>query len=491
LAVGIVAYLLTTGIYESQSRGFWFDELNTVIASQAGDLRVIHGVLLSGADSTPIAFHALLKVARIFASDEHVAYRLPSILAFATLPLVLFRVARRLVSAPAAVIAALVPMLTVLNHRFSVEARGYAIAVSAVALAAYFWQKADSRAHVVGLALSLAFANATHYTAGLVIVPLGIAELGRTWSTRWRVGVWIAFAVALVPIAAGWAHLTHLRAYYGGAFWAATSAGLASTTYDYLLMTSRSGVALGLSLALSGIVVVLALRQWKEPTRRAASWTLMMVAGLVWLPIIAVVVGGITGTGMTERYSVTAIVGLAVAVAIAVDSAGARACRVTLIVIVCAVGFREAHFWWQHHADGGTPGRAATALEKIVEGTPNATLPVVVSSGLDFLPIEYYAHGELRARTVALVEPAAAREYAGSDSVDLTLLALRQWRQLPVFEWRQFIRRHQTFLLYSGHTRWDWLRSFLIDRGAVVSLVRADRSHELFLVTAVTSGGPD
>ena len=50
-----------------------------------------------------------------------------------------------------------------------------------------------------------------------------------------------------------------------------------------------------------------------------------------------------------------------------------------------------------------------------------ADLPLVVGSGIDYLPFAHYAASGVRERSLTLVDPAAARSYVETDSVTLYL----------------------------------------------------------------------
>jgi len=111
-------------------------------------------------------------------------------------------------------------------------------------------------------------------------------------------------------------------------------------------------------------------------------------------------------------------------------------------------------------------------------------LPVVISSGLRYLPTVYYAPQEFRRRLFTLVDPRAAVSFAGTDSVDLGLIALRRYFPLQVEDYQNFASEQQEFLLVSGDgDDFDWLPTRLTQEGHLLNLIAIVNEAKIYKVT--------
>ena len=108
-------------------------------------------------------------------------------------------------------------------------------------------------------------------------------------------------------------------------------------------------------------------------------------------------------------------------------------------------------------------------------------LPVVVSDEAEYLQFIHYATDSNR--FVAMVDPAAAVAYTGSDSLDLELPVMRCCMWLQVYNYSEFATQHPSFLLYSGGGQWDWWVPRLVNDGDSLQLLAQEQNRRVYLVT--------
>ena len=100
---------------------------------------------------------------RGFHPKAEIAYRVPSILAFACILWCLFVFIRTRSGPGIAFVCAVLPLFTQIYWRYSAEARSYECVVACVAMALVCYQRAGQKRWVIGLAASLFATGAFHY----------------------------------------------------------------------------------------------------------------------------------------------------------------------------------------------------------------------------------------------------------------------------------------------------------------------------------------
>jgi hypothetical protein len=111
-------------------------------------------------------------------------------------------------------------------------------------------------------------------------------------------------------------------------------------------------------------------------------------------------------------------------------------------------------------------------------------MPVVVSDGLNYLPIAHYATPAMAKRLVCLVDVPASLLYAEDDVMDKELIVLRPFASLQISDFADFVSQHRTFLLYSangsGGDPHDWWATRLLRDGYALQVVAADHRQTSF-----------
>ncbi len=183
-------------------QGFWYDEAYTAFLVHFSPGKMIG--LIPSQESTPPLYYCVAWVwARIFGYGPAGLRSLSAICGVITIPLAYFAALKLLNSRVAAAIVGALACFSPLLIWYSQEARAYSMlvmfAAASVLAFAYVREQPDSRRWLVLWALSCALGLATHYYAGLVIVPEAAVLV---WMYRDRRGVLVAVgSVVLVGVA--------------------------------------------------------------------------------------------------------------------------------------------------------------------------------------------------------------------------------------------------------------------------------------------------
>jgi 4-amino-4-deoxy-L-arabinose transferase-like glycosyltransferase len=459
----------------------------TVAVARQSTVSEIWSALNSAVDGNPPPFYLVESYAASLLADEHIGYRLVSIFSFVCVLLCLFVYARLRIGPVGALIAAVVPLLTVLYHTYSVEARPYALVTACISFALICWQRATRFGWQVLFGLSLAAAASLHYYAILAFIPFAIGEGAYLLRyRRLRVSVWVGLLCGALPLLAFWPLLMSAKAYYGLNFWAKPSFVTAFSSYPSFFRGLDNGTGVGVVLVLTVVLftAVAAPKLWQlTPIGTAVPIEeLFLGMGFVWLPSMGVVIAKIANGGFTPRYTMPAILGIALSAAYLFHWLGYRAAVLLLGLLFSVFACREAFFWVNQPREGATMTSPSTGIEKLLQTAAPGDLPVVVSSGHEYLQIAYYSSPQFSRRFVFLVDVPQAIRYLRTDSMDLSLLALRPYLPLQVYEYSQFASAHPMFLLYSNRDGNDWWPTRLTRDEHFLSVVALEQNHTLYLV---------
>jgi hypothetical protein len=195
-----------------------------------------------------------------------------------------------------------------------------------------------------------------------------------------------------------------------------------------------------------------------------------------------------------SRYTESAVLGFAVAVVMLACQTHAKAAVSWLLfAVLLVVAVEQADIW----RFGRVSARVVSdhgdvrRLNALVRRSGLTELPVVVSNGLRFLPMAYYASPSENESFVYLIDYEAAIEVNRTDSPERALTTLAPYLPLRLESRSQFLAVHSRFLLFSENEFWDWLPVRLMADGYPMRLVARDTgdgtNHMLFLVEAPAS----
>lgn len=470
------AFFLMTA-FKARAKLFWHDEIYTIVFAGLPSVGAMWSAALDGLDLAPPLNTLLTRLAHAIAGVGPIATRLPPMIGFWTMSVVVFSMVRRRSNATLALAAILVPCFTA-AYRYSYEARGYGLMLGLFALSVNSWAEAAAgrrRAwHIPLLALTLTAGYWNHYYAVLTLVPIAVGEtvrLARERRPDWA--VWGAIAVSCLgalPLSA----LIAVAASQSAGFWGRPRLGDIGVTYWFLV---EPVFAFRFFLAAAIIVVAVAagviFRSGATGGRERMPGH-EVAAGLacVLLPAVAVMTGMFVTGAFVPRYALPGVVGLSLTIPLALWRAGSRG-RLPEIVLclVLAGSFAESAFRTLlvappvfHH-----PVRERPLLTQQL-AKPG---PTVVTSSLWFLQLWYYTPAELRSRLVYVSDPAAALHYTGSDTIDRGYMVLRRWSAVNVVDFPSFVEAHRCFRAYAQGS--GWLLARLQDAGAGIEEIGSQR----------------
>ena len=468
----------------------WNDELFTLYIARLPTYADIWSFLATGVEQLPPTFHILARLCMKLFGVNPWALRLPEILGVGVMSFCLFVVVSRRSSAAYGLVAMLLPLVTHVFY-YATEARPYGLVLGCAALSLLCWQSAaDEHRRVlslVGLAVSLAGALASHYYAVFIFVPLAAGEIARTVvQRRLDPSMWLAFALATFPL---WVFLPLIQAgrRLGATFWARPRWSDMVAFYQNLLLTASGGIFLfiGILVLLTTYALVhssIGAEPKHDSTSRIPVHEVVAGLGYLAIPALAVLLAKLATGAFTDRYALAAVVGLALIIPwgayLILDG------RATLGIALAAVLFS-----WFVAKDGIEPAvtqrRDLATLQDTLAFLSRAApddAPLVIASPHIFFQLSYYAPPPLASRLVYLTDTAAAMRYFKTDTVELGLQEFRRWTPISVEDYRSYVRTHPRFLLYGDTGAWVWLLPELIATGARLQLVSVRGSLRLFLV---------
>jgi hypothetical protein len=463
LLCGLSLLFFATTVPRARPTPFWHDEIYTLLLSRLPSARDIWSAARDGADLTPPLNVFLTRAAESIAGAGPVASRLPALLGFWVMSLVVFQIVRVRSNVIVACSAALLPWFTQ-GYRYSYEARGYGVMLALCALLFWSWSEAAAgrrrRLWLPVFALVCAATLWNHYFGAATFVPIACGELYR-WAKRrapdWP--LWAAGAAGLALCAPLVTLILNASA-AGATYW--RHATWADIGASYWLLFHNTWAINPLALALIGVVVVFGLVRGgaRLPTAIVAGHE--VVAGIVAMsiPVLAVGMGRLTGA-FTPRYALSGVVAAAVVVPLVLWWISRRS-RVVEGVLLGVLAVNVA-------IDALGPPLVlrdpVVERPKLVEQL-RASPVVVVAGPVQFLQLWYYAPADLRPRLWYVADPARSLRYLQRDTGDRGFIKLARWTPIGVRTYEQLMDQ-RSFELYDDGS--GWLPAQLQDAGAIVT----------------------
>ena len=506
--LGLLAYGVIRCIARATIKPLWFDELLTQVMARQHGITALWRALKTTADGAPppfyFPFYLMDRLSAAIPINEHIAYRLPSIVAFSLTLLCLYRFVEWRSGPAAGLLCAGLVFLTPLFVSYADEARSYAMLVACVAFALVCYQRVPSIPRTrgswtlsswsislwtIGLFASLFLAMCLHYYGILSLAPFFAAELFLTWQTkRPRPFVWAALLLATMPLLIFWPLLSPVKAYYSVNLWAKPEFTDVLGSYaDFFHVDPQWGFALA-GLLLAAVLLALfrpaqaaELVEHSESREQPPPHEHVLVLGFLLFPWIVFVFAEVVHGGSTPRYFLCGILGVALAFRYVLDWLPPRLLLACAGFLLLSFALQEFTFWSSFRT-APAPADAANSLQVLVDSVHREDLPLVMADSLAYFETLHYASPALRQRMIALVDPQNANLYVGTDSLDKNMLALRRVTAVNVQEFSEFTAAHRSFLLYSDGTAFEWLPSLLVADGESVSLLTEQEDSTLYLV---------
>jgi hypothetical protein len=490
--VVLIVYSAVRSLVLAASKPFWSDELITLCVARQPRVSLIWQALRSAVDAVPPPFYLVERFAGGLVPDQHLAFRIPFIIAFCISVLCIFSIVKKRSSGGFALLCAAIPLMSVLYDIYAVEARPYALVLACVAIAIVAYQRAESsRWWVLILGISLFTAEALHYYAVFALVPFGLAEIARFTSKRQpRPLVWLAIICSLIPLGIFWPLLWGYKSYYTH-FWGTLSLLEFTNVYGWFFGLSTAWGIGVFALAFSAVVGAMLLRGSPHTIDSRSIETpfqeYVLVVSLLILPFVIFVAMKIAHGGLVNRYMLISLLGFPLVAGYTLPHLDRKVSILFGVFLFSCLATQECRFWFHQRGHMGKVTSPAKAAQEVVSATGYENLPVLVSDGTVYLQLFHYASPGWAKRFVAVVDAPKSITYLGTDSVDKNLLALRPYLPLQVQKFDDFNAKHAEFLLLSSQgSAWDWWPNRLMDDGYSLRLLALRDNLRVYLVSAPT-----
>lgn len=451
----------------------WFDEIFTYQVAHTASFDQFWNALAHGPELNPSASYLLVRGSQVIFGDGHFGTRLPSVIAsvLGVVALFCYVSARCRVEVAAMSVAMVIASIQWFSRAF--EARPYAIVAAVTPAAFLFWSLGARGLHrrrsLICLSAVLGLAILSHCYSVLLFVPLASGELVRAISRRCI--DWGMTAAILLPLPLT---VTYIPLYRESRTlvkhtWASPDASRLAPTF-----TSAYGrVCWTVLIAILCLCCYEAVRRRRLRLPAAVSHVPVheWVAGIVLLamPVYGLILA-MSATGFyTARYVMPWVIGLAIVTAFAFEKYGPKASRYGWITAGLLAGVTVVHAV-------GTCTNGQERLAGLRTAIPSCVAradadPVVISNGLEFLPILHYAALPDRSRMVYVTDEEPGRPITQSQSIDIGLIGLHRVVRLPLKSYREFVGGNRRFwLLATGDWELSWLAKKLAAEGARIGV---------------------
>jgi hypothetical protein len=470
IALGIGISLVAFVRYLTySSRRLWYDEIYTAIIALQPSWRDMWKAWAGGLDMQPPIFFAATRVSAQLLGPHELALRLPEILGMLLFSWCMYFFVAKRMGVLFGLSAMMLPLVTDMEF-YAGEARPYGILLGVGGLALLAWRNAIEnprrRAALPLFAASLALFASAHAYAIVTVALLAVAEMTRYLSSRRAdFPLWTCFLAALLPLPLYFAGLRTARGIVLGperrAHWSDFPLFYEQFFHNRIPFLILFGVlAIGLALLpRSGQA-----RSGGFPRHEA------IFAGILAISPICYIALAIYVTGLFfARYAIFAVAGMVIVAILLIDAVAPSrqmAARSLCLLALFLFGMDQLR-------DSFDPAkiRARDAALTVPFGVVPPGVPLVIASGLAFLPAEMYAADSDLSRTYYLTDRAASLRYSGSTIFDtIPNLAPFHAFKAHLADYRAFTREHKTFFAFGPYVYCDsWQIQRLIDDGAKVT----------------------
>lgn len=489
-----VAYLVFAAAYIvpnivlAHQKLLWDDEFFTLYLSRTASWSELWRALSTGADQHPPSFYYLTHfILKVFGTT-HVSLRSTALFGFALSCVCLYEIAREMAGRRWGLPAMLLPLTTPALY-YATEARGYGLELGFTTFSLLMWTWATDgkkRAWTVpALALGLCLAEASHYYALFILLPLALGELAKIRMRR-SVDFPICGALfaAMLPTLF-FAPLIVDVLPYSKTFWALPA--WSQILYWYPSMLGRAPLILLAAAALVFVFKIPTTEDLHPPIARPSQPVAVGLTMTAVLPVAGMIAAKFVTHAFTERYFIAALPA-AIMLLIWALLRVIRNDRVgpALTTALCLVLF--AHQWRDLQSDQITALRTMRSIATLLRRNPD--IPIVVSDVTNFHRLSFYAQRDLARRLAYAADPHLSVRYLGQDTIDRGMLALDAWFPLRTVWWDEWWRTHPTSLVYGGVGEWNWI-TFALPEIGTAELKDRDTSHLLLIVNRSMIPGND
>ncbi len=450
------------------SRRLWYDEIYTAIIALQPTWTNMWKAWSGGLDMQPPIFFCLTRISALLLGPHEVALRLPETLGVLLFSWCMFFFAAKRLGVLFGLSAMILPLVTDMEF-YAGEARPYGLLLGFSGLALLAWRNAIEnprrRVALPLFALSLALVTSTHAYAIVSVMMFAIAELARALRQRradWK--LWICFLASLLPLPVYWFPLKTAQGIIVSperlAHWSDFP-----VFYEHFF---HNRIAL---LVLFGLLIIglgLISRNAKPRLAGFPFHETVFAGVLAFLPIFTIALAVLINQRFFPRYSIFAIAGLVMVAILILDRLAPSRQTASIVLFFLSVFL----FGMDQLRDSFNPAevRKRDAGLAVPYASVPAGVPLVIASGVAFLPAEMYASDSDLARTFYLTDRDASLQYSGSTIFD-TLPNLERFHHFRAAfaDYRTFTSEHKKFFAFGPYVYCDsWPIQKLKDEGARV-----------------------
>jgi len=461
-AAGFLLLFLVCSIAEDLRLKMWNDELVTLYVAQQGSPREIIQATQEGMDATPPLYPIMVSAILPTVRPEALAVRLPATLGFTAMLLCILAFCRRRMPAVYAFIAASVA--ATICAFYATEGRCYGLVLGCAGGALLTWQSAiEDKRRVLWLsllALCLTLATALHYYSIFLLIPLSLAEFVR-WRRRRQpdFAVFAAMLPALAVLALHYPLIAVGRRYLSH-FWAP---GIATWRQlpDFYLQFALIPAA----VVLVGLIARAIPRD--QPRDRSAGTPVLpaqewvAIGALALMPIVVIALSRYTTHVFLARYTLWAVIGLAVVSASLLCVTAGRQPLIGATVLAVMLGTVVTQQVLRLHQPPVL--RQGEAIRRALQSVPDGPEPILIAYNHAFMELSSYAEPRVRQRLYYAQSRSLELRYRGSDLDYLLLSARRQRTKLHIVELDNFLEANPKFVLAARAE--DYLPQYLAAAG--------------------------
>jgi hypothetical protein len=488
LVCGVICILTFCGY--SHAKLPWIDEVLQMMIARMDNISDIRDALLAGIQVDPPVVHTLQHFTYKFIGDDPLLYRLPSILGFATMCVVLTVLLWRYAPPVFAAAVFFLPYATTLRSR-AMDARPYGLMFGFSALTLLCWdninRSPNSTRWRVAFTISLAITLLTHFYSVYIFLPLALGELAK-WVIRKRVD-WrliLSCGIATIPYLCFVPILVTVgKRYMKGYFYRVAFPNF-HDFYSYLMMT----LPFAAILILIAAAIVLCGRIKRDPDvsdRLSDNSRFILAAGVgfLLLPMAGYAAGlFITGFFVPYYHMLTAF-GLFIAIPIVASTISGGNRLIGLCVFACALGY--GCFVTARGLTGfvrtEAPYPTVAELRKVI---PEPSPDILVPSTAAFLPMFESNRHDPENNLMYLADRAKAMKILGTDTSDTLYPELAARSRVRVFDFEDYVSKHDHLymvVLPSGQGVAQWqFTYFLKDPTTRLRWIAKVGSMDLFRV---------
>jgi hypothetical protein len=294
-----------------------------------------------------------------------------------------------------------------------------------------------------------------------------------------------------------WPLLAQMRTQFGVHYYERYGYSSVPGTYGAFFLTDSAFATAVVAVALAGVIGSRflgrppsgSLLRERIDATDAAEGALLL--SFVLLPIIAFTIVRVMHGGMRDAYVLASILGITLALAGALSLARPGVVGLFAVFVLFSVAVREYKTWRSNHSIHFASPSAG--VEEFIAKNGYANLPVVISSGMRYTPVEYYASPEFAKRLFYLTDKEKLYRYEGTDTFDKTVEILGKYMPMQLRDYTEFTAEHPQFLLYTEEPddSGTWLPIHLSQEAASMRTLDVEPSKRLYLVTMKANGAAD